>query len=335
MLTFLRMSNPKVSVLLPARNAAAHLGTSLDSILKQYLSDFEIILITQDSSDATKEIAEHYSKVDSRILHIEDPNLGVGSALNLGVKAAAGEYLLRQDADDISLPNRFLAQVSYMDKFSEIDVLGSGMKTIGRAEMIWKMPLNHDEIIVQFLARSSLLHPTICIKGSFARAHNILYSEIPNTAEDFDLWVRLMKTATFANLDLTTVLYRIHSNQITQKKPDEIWDSTSRVRNRLLELTVPDLVPSDIELHENFVRGNSEIDTQQLSQWFKKIFESNKETQVFSYNALSRFFDNEMVHALAREKNNSLEKPLRSNLIAGLVRSIPIPIRSRLKSFLD
>ena len=324
-----------VSVLLPARDAEKFLSESLDSILNQYLTDFEVIVVTQESKDSTKDIADWYSSIDSRIKHFEDKKTGVGSALNTAMSVARGAYLIRQDADDISLPNRLLGQVNFMNRYQNVDILGSGMKTIGREKLTWQMPQSHDDITVQFLMRSSLLHPTICIRGSFAKEKRISYSESQHIAEDFDLWVNLINQATFANLDFPTVQYRIHSSQVTQKHPDKIWESTSAIRRRLLESIVPNLSESDFKLHDQLTRNDSRIDFQDLCEWFEKILISNRSSCVLGEDALFRFLESEKNSFLGRVRTHREDSQPKSNLVAKLVRSVPVPIRQRIKEVLD
>jgi glycosyltransferase involved in cell wall biosynthesis len=79
-----------VSVLLPAKDAEKFLSVSLESILNQYFTDFEVIVVTQESKDNTKDIADRYSNIDSRVKHFENRKTGVGSALNTALSVARG-----------------------------------------------------------------------------------------------------------------------------------------------------------------------------------------------------------------------------------------------------
>ena len=108
------MSNPKVSVILPAYNAAAHLGKAIDSILGQTFPDLELIIINDGSTDSTTELLARYH--DPRVKVITQENLGLPKALNQGLAIAQGAYIARQDADDISLPSRLEKQVHFLDQ---------------------------------------------------------------------------------------------------------------------------------------------------------------------------------------------------------------------------
>ena len=91
---------PKISVIVPVYNVERYLRTCLDSILKQTLSDIEVICINDGSTDSSREILEEYGKKDCRIKIIDKPNGGLSSARNAGLKHAKGEFISFIDSDD-------------------------------------------------------------------------------------------------------------------------------------------------------------------------------------------------------------------------------------------
>lgn len=91
----------KVSVIIPVYNMERYVGECLDSVLRQSLSDIEVIIINDGSTDSSLQIIKEYSKNDSRITVIDKKNAGVGAARNDGIKAATGEYLAFIDPDDM------------------------------------------------------------------------------------------------------------------------------------------------------------------------------------------------------------------------------------------
>lgn len=95
----------KVSVLVPVYNVEKHLRQCLDSIVKQTLSDIEIICVNDGSTDGSLEILREYEKRDGRIKIIDKPNAGLPSARNVGLDAASGEYVSFVDSDDYIQPN--------------------------------------------------------------------------------------------------------------------------------------------------------------------------------------------------------------------------------------
>lgn len=93
-------------------------------------SDFEFIIINDGSTDNSVEIIKNYN--DPRIVLVDNTeNKGLVSVLNQGLQLAQGEYIARMDADDISLPNRFMEQVNYLDKHPQVGILGAWFHIFG------------------------------------------------------------------------------------------------------------------------------------------------------------------------------------------------------------
>src|SRR5437867_4937360 len=109
-------SGPKVSVVMPAYNAAAYLDESIGSILSQTFRDFEFIIVNDGSSDDTNSILDRYQKSHKRIRVYHQENQGMIAARNRGCRVAWGQYIARMDADDVSFPNRLERQMEYIEK---------------------------------------------------------------------------------------------------------------------------------------------------------------------------------------------------------------------------
>src|SRR5688572_7405599 len=119
------VQKPKVSVVVPAYNAEAVLGEALESIFAQSYTDYEVIVIDDCSTDRTYAIAKDLSKRDKRVkAYRNDRNIGVGATRSRGVLLAKGDYICWQDADDISVKNRIEKQVSYLNRYSQVGVVG-------------------------------------------------------------------------------------------------------------------------------------------------------------------------------------------------------------------
>jgi len=107
-------TNPEVSVVMSVYNGAQHLAATLDSILSQEGVSFEFIVVNDGSSDNTGPILNDYAHRDSRLRIIHQENTGLTRALIRGCGAARGEFIARQDAGDISLPERLKSQVAVL-----------------------------------------------------------------------------------------------------------------------------------------------------------------------------------------------------------------------------
>jgi len=110
------MEGPLVSAIIPVYNGERHLSDALDSILSQDYKPIEIIVVDDGSTDSSADIARTYSEVQ----YIYQPNQGPSTARNTGVIATQGELIAFLDADDVWLPNKLSAQVSYLMSHPEI-----------------------------------------------------------------------------------------------------------------------------------------------------------------------------------------------------------------------
>src|SRR3989344_3204500 len=109
--------NKIVSVIIPAYNAGHYLGEAIESALAQTYPAVEIIVVDDDSTDNTQEIAHWYS-AERNIIYIHQENKGLSAARNAGIHAAQGEYIALLDSDDIFLPSKIERQVAYLESHS-------------------------------------------------------------------------------------------------------------------------------------------------------------------------------------------------------------------------
>jgi len=112
-------SEPVVSVIIPAYNASRWIGMTLDSVLAQTISDFEVIVIDDGSTDESPAIIGEFVNRDPRIRLLRIPNSGVGAARNAGIAAASGEFIAPLDADDTWEPEKLEKQVRCLREAGE------------------------------------------------------------------------------------------------------------------------------------------------------------------------------------------------------------------------
>lgn len=107
---------PEISIVIPVYNCGKFIEETLNSILNQTYSDFEIIAIDDGSTDNSAEIIETCAKKDSRIKLIKQENAGVSCARNKGIQLSQGEYIAFCDADDLYLPTTIETLVNAIEK---------------------------------------------------------------------------------------------------------------------------------------------------------------------------------------------------------------------------
>lgn len=209
------MSSPLISVLLPFRNAEAYLQQAIESVVSQSMTDWELVLVDDGSSDASASIAQQAK--DARIRVVRGPGDGLVAALNEGLRHCRGELVARLDADDICLPCRLRAQADYFSANPETVLLGghvtlidAGGSTIGR----WRLPCADRAIRRGLGKRTCFVHSTVMFKRTVVERVGGYRSSFPH-AEDLDLWLRLAPLGPLANLRDVVVRYRIHGHQLS------------------------------------------------------------------------------------------------------------------------
>lgn len=199
-------------------NGEKYLREAVDSILNQTFTDFEFIIINDGSTDGTREILESYS--DSRIRLFHQENIGLTKSLNKGLKSVLGEYIARQDADDISHRDRIDYQVSFLDKHMCIGLVGTNVAFIDQRGTIfsfWRPPTTHDDIRKQLLKGNSFCHGSVMFRKECLETVGY-YREQFRYTQDYDLWFRISDKYEVANIERILYKFRRNSHTISRKK---------------------------------------------------------------------------------------------------------------------
>lgn len=121
---------PRLSVIMGAYNVASLtvFRKAMDSVLKQKMGDFEFIICDDGSTDETWGLLKELADRDKRVRPVQNPeNRGLAASLNHCLEHARGELIARQDADDISAPDRFQKQITFLGAHPEIGFAGSNV----------------------------------------------------------------------------------------------------------------------------------------------------------------------------------------------------------------
>jgi glycosyltransferase involved in cell wall biosynthesis len=119
--------NPLVSVILPVHNGGRFLAPAVDSILAQTLTDFELLLVDDASTDGA---VQALPRNDQRLRILSSPSRGVVHAFNAGMKSARGDLVARMDADDMALPGRLAAQADLLLQDQRLGIAGACIEFI-------------------------------------------------------------------------------------------------------------------------------------------------------------------------------------------------------------
>lgn len=202
---------PRLSVLLPAYNAAGTLARAVRSTLRALPRDAEVVVLDDGSEDATAAVAR--SILDHRVRVLSHSNAGVATTLNDLLAATDSELVARMDADDVVLPGRFQQQLRAVDAgadaiFTTVVGLGSGHVAVPRPSGISAADFGLHLLLTNPVAHSTLLARRSSISGVGG------YRNLPT--EDYDLWLRMCAHGVrLQRLALPGLAYRQHPGQIT------------------------------------------------------------------------------------------------------------------------
>lgn len=210
------------------------LEEALVSIEEQTLPANEIVLVKDGplTSELDSVIVKHsmHSKIPYKVLALER-NVGLGEALNEGMKYCSYGWIARMDGDDIAIADRFETQVSYLGRHKEIDVLGSWISEFennpNNPTGERKPPNDHHSIIQYAKYRNPMNHMTVMFRKS---AIEEVYGYLAmNGFEDYWLWVRMLQQGyIFANIDESLVYARTGDGMLQRRRgwayiKDEIY----------------------------------------------------------------------------------------------------------------
>lgn len=187
--------NPSISIVIPVYNKEYALENTLNSIMNQSFSDFEVLLIDDGSTDLSIKICHKFSEMDNRFITIHKTNGGVASARNLGIKKACGDFMFFCDADD-ELPKDAMANLVIAAESSDADLVlgGFAFKNINTGNIGYpyhkdrtKIEININDSLDELWKSNNML--SSCVKlyrTSVIKENNLHFNVELIVLEDFD-----------------------------------------------------------------------------------------------------------------------------------------------------
>ncbi len=212
------------SVLMPiyAREVPQNLNRALGSISNQTWPPSEIVLVKDGALtvDLDKVIEEHRVKSRPKIVVIQlEKNMGLGTALQVGLEACTFPVVARMDADDIAAPTRCEKQLKFLELHPEIDAVGSWISEFDRDETdiyaYRTLPTDPDELVALAKLKCPLNHMSVIYRKMKVIAAG---GYQPGGLEDYFLWIRmLLNGSRFANIPEVLVNVRAGRSQISRR----------------------------------------------------------------------------------------------------------------------
>jgi len=199
-------------------NGAETLSLAVDSILKQTFTDFEFIICDDASTDSTWELLCKFQKEDPRISVFQNPqNLGLGESLNKCFEIARGEYIARQDADDISESYRLEKTLAYLLS-QNAPYVGCGVSVFDD-NGVWGRRLHPEKITRHIIAKKNpFFHPTMIFRREvLENVKGYRASKETRRIEDYDLVMRLAAKG-IVGRNLQECLYNVYEPEVAYRR---------------------------------------------------------------------------------------------------------------------
>jgi glycosyltransferase involved in cell wall biosynthesis len=233
------VSRQRVSVLLPVRDEEPYLAECLESLSGQTLSDFEVIVVDDGSTDATPAILEAHARGDSRFRVVRQEPAGMVAASERARAEARAPLIARMDADDVSLPERLELQASAMEE--------EGLAAVGGQVEYFPAPTDgmrayagwlNSLVTVEAALRDLWVECPLPGPGLMARAEVLSYRD-RGWPEDYDLVLRIREGGgRFRNVERLVHRWRDHPERLTRTQPAYTLDAFRRCKVHFLRRTL-------------------------------------------------------------------------------------------------
>lgn len=235
---------PTVTIAMPVYNGGSELRLAVQSIIDQSLTEWELIIIDDGSSDGF--VAALGLGLDPRIRILSDgKNKGLAARLNEIINLAQAPFMARMDHDDIAHPERLARQVQFLRQHTEIDLVAARCFTMSETrEIVGELPFaeTHDEICRHPWLGFYMAHPTWMARTSWFRRHHYA-SPAPYCCEDQELLLRARRTSRYHALGEPLLAYRVRSKVKFRKlfRTRAAWVAV-QIRRFALERNIGDLL---------------------------------------------------------------------------------------------
>lgn len=241
------MSTPRISVLLPCRNAEEHLAQAIRGLRWQTMRDFEVVAVNDGSTDGTGELLQRWAAEDPRVHIVGTDGVGVAQALQLGSERCRGELLARADADDIAHPRRFSDQVELLEASPDVAAVGTHVQYFPREDVgwgarryqAWLNGLAEPEYLARdIFVECPIAHPTLMVRREAFEA--VGGYQTNGWPEDYDLILRLhVSGARLANVPKVRHFWRERRDRASRTDPRYSPESFRRCKVHYIRSCLP------------------------------------------------------------------------------------------------
>ena len=206
------------------------LRATIDSILNQTFTDFELIIVDDSPDPAeTGKIVRSYD--DKRIrYYANEKNIGMSKTCDKMVSLASGEYLANCNHDDISVPTRFEQEVKVLDEMPDVGVVSGQLHSM-HSGAVSKHPVTNKEIKAALLLQGCVIaYPAVMMRKSVLIENNIRFDENASPCEDYKLWIDLIDKTLFHNIGSVVMEYRDRADNVSHRQSEKMDEKAREIK---------------------------------------------------------------------------------------------------------
>jgi glycosyltransferase involved in cell wall biosynthesis len=224
--------SPLVSIILPTYNGSRYLQESIESCVRQTYAHWELIIVDDASTDKTDQIIAHWRNQDARIRSFRnETNRKLSASLNRGFAEANGDLLTWTSDDNRYRPNALATMVAFLDNHSEVGLVYSDYSKIdGQGKVLDQISVGEPQ---QLAVRN-------CVQGSFMYRRKVYeligeYDEKFHLVEDWDYWIRILRSFKIAPLHENLYEFRTHAESLTKTRKTEVNQAVAQLLRHYLQ----------------------------------------------------------------------------------------------------
>ena len=213
------MKQGLVSIITPMYNAEKYVGQTINSVLSQTYENWEMLIVNDGSKDSSAEIVADYSKKDSRVKLINQPNAGSAAARNNALRNAIGQFICFLDADDLWDNNFLEKQINFLKEKNAALVFSSYRRIDEQGEQKLEPFIVPESVTYKALLKTCSIS---CLTALYDReqvGEQYFKDELKSLRDDFVFWLQALKKIKIAygNIEILAS-YRVFANSTTGNK---------------------------------------------------------------------------------------------------------------------
>ena len=242
-------------MLVAVHNGARYLRPALESVLRQTVTDLELVVVDDGSTDETPAVLAGFDDPRVRVVRGERRR-GLAGALNLGLDEVRGRRVARMDADDIAFPHWLERVLARLDGGPPVVLVGAGVLELEPGGRLGAVHVPEAGPAVtrwhSLFSASPFFHNTVVFEREHFARNGLRYDESFGESEDYELWTRVLAGAEADVVEEALVVYRMHPEQASRRRAELQRELGRRVALSQIDATAPRLSEEDAELAWRF-----------------------------------------------------------------------------------